>query len=55
MVIENRRMEKACKLIKNTDMKISDIAQEVGYSSDISFRRAFKKKMGMSPIEWKQR
>ena len=53
VVIENRRIEKACKLIKNTDMKISDIAQEVGYSSDISFRRAFKKKMGMSPIEYR--
>ena len=53
-VIENKRIEKACKLIKTTDMKISDIAQEVGYSSDISFRRAFKKKMGMSPGEFRQ-
>jgi len=55
VVIENKRIEKACMLLENTDMKISDIAQEVGYSSDISFRRAFKKKMEMSPIEWKQR
>ena len=53
VVIEKRRMERACKLIKNTDMKISDIAEAVGYSSDVSFRRAFKKIRGMSPGEYR--
>lgn len=53
VVIESRRIEKACNLIKNTDMKISDIAQSVGYSSDISFRRAFKKIKGVSPKEYR--
>ena len=53
-VIESRRIEKACKLIRNTDMKISDIAEAVGYSSDVSFRRAFKRIVGMSPGEYRR-
>ncbi len=48
-VIERRRIEKACELIKNTEMKVSEIAEAVGYSSDVSFRRAFKKIMGVAP------
>lgn len=52
-VIERRRMEKACELIKNTDMKIAEIAEAVGYTSDISFRRVFKRVTGMSPGEYR--
>lgn len=52
-VIERRRIEKACELIKNTDMKIGEIAETVGYSTDISFRRVFKRVTGMSPGEYR--
>lgn len=53
VVIEKLRIEKACDLIKNTDMKIADIAEMVGYTSDKSFRRAFKKIIGVSPVEYR--
>lgn len=52
--IEKLRIEKACELIKNTDMKIREIAEEVGYTSDASFRRAFKKIIGVSPGEFRE-
>lgn len=52
--IERLRMEKACELIKNTDMKIANIAETIGYSSDSSFRRAFKKVIGVSPVEYRE-
>ena len=52
-VIEKLRIEKSCDLIKNTDMKIADIAEMVGYTSDKSFRRAFKKIIGVSPVEYR--
>ena len=51
--IEKFRIEKACELLKN-DMKITDIPKEVGYNSDMSFRRAFKKVTGLTPIEYKK-
>ncbi len=53
VVIEKLRMEKSCDLIKNTDMKIAEIAEAVGYTSGASFRRAFKKITGMSPVEYR--
>ena len=52
-VIERRRIEKACELIKNTNMKIGEISEAVGYSTDISFRRVFKRVTGMSPGEYR--
>ena len=52
-VIEKKRIEKACELLRNTNMKVLSIAELVGYSSDVSFRRAFKKIMGMSPAEYR--
>jgi len=53
-VIENLRIEKAMVLIRNTELKISDIAQQVGYTSDLSFRRAFKKITGVTPGDYRE-
>ena len=41
-------------MIKNTDMKIWDIAEAVGYTSDTSFRRAFKRITGVTPGEYRE-
>ena len=53
VTIEKFRIEKACDLLKS-DMKITDIPKEVGYNSDMSFRRAFKKVMGLTPADYKK-
>ena len=52
--IERLRIEKARDMIKNTDMKIWDIAEAVGYTSDASFRRAFKRITGITPGEYRE-
>lgn len=54
VVIEKLRIGKAMELIRNTDLKIGDIAQQVGYTSDLSFRRAFKKMTGVTPGEYRE-
>jgi len=54
VVIEKLRIERACELIKDTNMKIGEIANTVGYTSDVSFRRAFKKIIGVSPGEYRE-
>lgn len=45
------RIKKAKELIKNTDMKISQIASEVGYSNAGYFSKNYKKYTGVSPEE----
>ena len=51
MYIERLRIEKALDMVRNTDMMIRDIAEAVGYVSDNSFRRSFKKITGFTPTE----
>lgn len=46
--LENVRIKKACELLKK-QMPVKDVAQAVGYGSDFSFRRAFKRVMGLAP------
>lgn len=53
VVIEKLRIEKAKELINFEELRISEIAEKVGYNSDMSFRRAFKKIMGVTPSEYR--
>lgn len=52
-VVEKLRMDKACSYLKNTDKKIAEVALLVGYNSDLSFRRAFKKVKGITPSDYR--
>lgn len=47
--LEELRIRQACKLIEEGTHKIGEISSMVGYANDVTFRRAFKKKMGVSP------
>lgn len=49
--VEKVRITKACESLLSSQIKISDIAEMVGYNSVQSFRRAFKKVKGISPKE----
>ncbi|GGD52971.1 helix-turn-helix domain-containing protein [Paenibacillus nasutitermitis] len=52
--LENRRISLACKLIVQDTQSIDSIAVQTGYNSTHSFRRAFKRTMGVSPSSYKQ-
>lgn len=47
--LEGLRIQRACELIEEGTHKIGEISAMVGYANDVTFRRAFKKKMGVSP------
>lgn len=47
--LERIRLEQAKKLIKETNLNISELYIEVGYNNSNTFRRAFKKLYGVSP------
>lgn len=49
------RIEAACRLLQNTEQKISEIAQAVGYETIRSFNRAFVDVMHMPPKEYRER
>ncbi|MDC3415821.1 response regulator transcription factor [Aquibacillus salsiterrae] len=47
------RMEKACELLKNPNLKIYYIAFEVGYKNEKYFSKVFKKQYGLTPNEYR--
>ena len=49
----NVRMDKAKELLKDPKTKIYEIGNLVGYEDAVSFGRAFKKKWGISPKEYR--
>ncbi len=48
------RMERACELLASTDLPVTEIAQEVGYSSNQVLARVFTKHQRMSPTEYRR-
>jgi len=51
----NYRMVKATELLKLTSLSIAEIGSAVGYENQLHFSRAFKKKYGVPPREWRNR
>jgi AraC family transcriptional regulator len=48
------RVEKACELLENTDLPVTEIAFEVGYSSNQVLARVFLKHRRMSPSDYRR-
>ena len=53
--ITERRMEKSKGLLQNTDIPISDISERVGYTEANYFSQLFKKLVGISPTEYREK
>ena len=53
-LINRKRMSAACMLLKNTDMKISDIIKQLNYTSENYFYVLFKKYYGVSPRKYRE-
>ena len=52
--LQNTRIEQSCRLLVNTNKKIIDIAQSVGYDDVNFFTDIFKKKMNITPREFRK-
>lgn len=51
----SEKLEAACFLLKNTSKSIGEISEELGFSSQFHFSRAFKECIGSSPGIWRRK
>ena len=47
------KLQKACLLLYSTDMKVKNVAVEIGYEDPYYFSRLFKKYMNISPDQYR--
>lgn len=48
------RLDKACTLLRTTNLRISEISNQLGYSSQYEFSNQFKRYFNLSPRQYKQ-
>lgn len=48
------RMEKAALLLQDNDLKVLDIARRLGYQSTSYFIQVFKRRFGVTPVEYRR-
>ena len=49
------RMEKAKELLIQSDLPVSNVAYTVGYSDPLAFSKMFKKREGLSPLQFREK
>jgi transcriptional regulator GlxA family with amidase domain len=55
LYLQELRIQKARELLETTRVGIDQIAWQVGYQDQSAFRRRFKKKIGLSPSQYRKR
>lgn len=53
--LQSVRIERARKMLEESDFNIDTIMNKIGYEDASSFRRLFKKKTGVTPTEYRNR
>ncbi|MDD4933186.1 MAG: helix-turn-helix domain-containing protein [Methylacidiphilaceae bacterium] len=53
--LQGLRIEKAKELLERTDRTVEEIVAEVGYDDSRSFRRLFRRQVGISPKRYRRR
>ena len=53
-LIIKKRMDAACRLLRETTLPIQNIVEQIGYSEYSYFNRLFKKRMEMTPNQYRK-
>lgn len=48
------KMRKAQELLRQKELSVAEIADELNYSNQFNFSRAFKNEFGISPTKWRE-
>jgi len=51
--LKEKRLEKAARLLKGGNMRVSQIARRCGFDSENYFRQQFRQRFGMSPRQFR--
>jgi AraC-like DNA-binding protein len=49
------RIQKACQLLHFSELRINEVASEIGIDDPFYFSRLFKQQMGVSPVKYRKR
>jgi AraC-like DNA-binding protein len=52
--IQNTRLQRACVLLRTTEMNVGDIAEIVGFMTPTYFCKVFRKHYGVTPLHYRQ-
>ena len=53
-VLDQVRFHTACRMLQDSDMKVADVAHQLGYSDPTHFSRAFRRISGVNPRLYRQ-
>ena len=53
--VNHLKLQKACQYLMFTSMRIKEIAAQIGMFDPFYFSRFFKKQMGMSPKQYRNK
>ena len=51
--LTSKRMEKACELLSETELPVSEVSKAVGYEHPLYFSQVFKRIYGISPVKYR--
>jgi two-component system, response regulator YesN len=51
--LKEKRLEKAARLLKSGNMRISQVSRRCGFDSENYFRQQFRRRFGMSPRQFR--
>lgn len=51
--LTSKRMEKACELLSETELPVSEVSKAVGYENPLYFSQVFKRVYGVSPVKYR--
>jgi transcriptional regulator GlxA family with amidase domain len=54
-VVKDLRLKHACMLLKRTNINMSELATNVGFTTGEHFINTFKERFGISPSEYRQK
>lgn len=53
--LKEKRLEKAARMLKSGNLRVSQIARSCGFDSENYFRQQFRERFGMSPRQFRTR
>lgn len=52
--LKDLRMKEAKRLLEETDLRVNEISQKIGYDNEKHFMKTFKSVCGVSPTEYRK-